>query len=133
MIRKLIFISTLAALLAGCGAMESHRLGLLDQAIIRYSQALRWQRYEDAQAYHMTREGERRKIDQEALKHIRISGYQIQEKNMGDDLMEAEVVGVMEYFNDSRGTIRKVPMTQTWWFDPESKRWFVTGELPQFK
>lgn len=133
MIRNLILTLVAALPLAGCGAMERHRLDQLDQAIVRYAQALRWQRYEDAQEYHMTREGERKKIDQEALAHIRISGYTIQEKVMSDDMMQADVDGVLEYFNDSRGTIRKVPMTQAWWFNPESKRWFVNGDLPQFK
>lgn len=133
MSRNLILMLIATACLAGCGAGERRRLDLLDQAIVRYAQALRWQRYEDAQEYHLTREGERKKIDQAALKHIRISGYQIQEKNMGDDLTEAEVVGVMEYFNDSRGTVQQVPMKQNWWFEPDSGRWFVTGELPPFK
>ena len=133
MIRKLILILAVATLLAGCKAGDSYRVDLLDQAIVHYSQALRWQRYEDAQEYHMTHEGERKRIDQQALKHIRISGYQIEGKTMSDDLMEAEVVGTLEYFNDSRGTVQQAPMTQHWWFEPESKRWFVTGELPQFK
>jgi len=133
MIRNLILILAALAPLAGCGAGESRRLELLDQAIIRYSQALRWQRYEDAQEFHMTREGERKRIDQEALKHIRIAGYQIQEKNMSDDLLDAEVVGIMEYFNDSRGTVQRLPTTQHWWFDPGSSRWFVTGDLPAFR
>ena len=133
MIRNLILILAFVAQLAGCGGMERHRLDQLDQALIRYAQALRWQRYEDAQEYHMTREGERKRIDQEALRHIRIAGYAIQEKNMSEDMLEADVVGVMEYYNDSRGTVQKIPFQQAWWFEPESKRWLTTGELPQFK
>ena len=47
MIRKLVFILIAAAPLAGCGGMDRHRLDQLDQAVVRYAQALRWQRYED--------------------------------------------------------------------------------------
>jgi hypothetical protein len=131
--KKGALILVAMALLAGCGAVNKHRLEMLDQAIVRYAQALRWGRYEDAQEFHLTREGERRKIDKEALKHIRITGYIIQEKVMKEELLEADVSGVIDYFNDSRGTVRQVPLRQTWWFEPEAKRWFVTGELPEFR
>jgi hypothetical protein len=133
MIRALLVILAIAALLTGCGAGNRHRLDQLDQAVIRYAQALRWGRYEDAQEFHLTRTGERKRIDLEAMKHIRITGYVIQEKTMNDDLMEADVTGVIDYFNDSRGTVRQVPLRQTWWFESDSKRWFVSGELPEFK
>jgi hypothetical protein len=131
--KKGALILVAMAVLAGCGAVNKYRLEMLDQAIVRYAQALRWGRYEDAQEFHLTREGERRKIDKEALKHIRITGYIIQEKVMKEELLEADVSGVIDYFNDSRGTVRQVPLRQTWWFEPEAKRWFVTGELPEFK
>jgi hypothetical protein len=133
MIRKLIFILVASTLLVACGGVDKYRLDQLEQAIVRYAQALRWGRYEDAQEYHLTRDGERSKIDKEAMRHIRITGYQIHEKTMNDDLMEAEVTGVMDYFNDDRGTVRQVPLRQTWWFEPSSKRWFVSGELPEFR
>lgn len=133
MTRNLILMCAAATLLAGCGAVDKYRLEQLDQAVVRYAQALRWGRYEDAQEYHLTRDGERRKIDAEAMQHIRITGYQIQEKTMSSDLMEAEVTGAIDYFNDSRGTIQQLPMRQTWWFEPNAKRWFVTGELPDFR
>lgn len=133
MIRKVLWLLLLATLLAGCDAGNKRRLELLDLAIVRYAQALRWGRYDDAQQYHMTREGERLRIDPQTLKHIRIAGYTIQEKNMLDDLQEADVTGVIEYYHDTEGTLRQAPMQQRWWYSEESRRWFVLGGLPEFK
>jgi hypothetical protein len=129
--KKWLITAAAVLLLAACNA-NSKKLETLDEAIIHYAQALRWGRYQDAQAYHLDREGERRKIDEQALEHIRITRYAIKDRTLNDDVTEADVNVVLEYFNDREGTVRKTPFRQTWWYEPEAKRWYVEGDLPEF-
>jgi hypothetical protein len=130
--KKWLITAAALLLLAACNSGNSRKIESLDEAIIRYAQALRWGRYQDAQEFQRDRSGEKWKIDEQALEHIRITRYVVQESNLNDDITEADVNVVLEYFNDSKGTVRKVPFRQTWWYEPKSKRWFVEGELPEF-
>lgn len=131
---RIFFYSVFILLLAACGGSGSaKRLDTLDEAVNHYGQALRWGRYEDAEAFHMSREGQRAMFKAENLESIRITGYSVRERTLSEDLLEADVSGDYSYYSTSYGTLRHVSFQQKWWYDEEAKRWFVEGELPEFK
>ncbi|MBI2993153.1 MAG: hypothetical protein HYY48_03135 [Gammaproteobacteria bacterium] len=131
---RIIICSALVLLLTACGGGSStKRLESLEEAINHYAQAMRWGRYDDAEAFHMSRDGQRYQFNLEGLESVRITGYAVRERQLNDNLVEAEVAGEYSYFNTSYGTLRHAPFQQKWWYNTESKRWFVEGGLPEFK
>ncbi|MBI2969433.1 MAG: hypothetical protein HYY36_01680 [Gammaproteobacteria bacterium] len=119
---------------AGCGGSgQKKRLELLDEAIDQYTQALRWGRYLDVQEYHMTRDGERRQIDPAAMQAIRVTGVSIQNRTVNEGISEATVTGQIEFYQTDVGTVRHAPMNQTWWYEPEAKRWLLDSAPPAFQ
>jgi hypothetical protein len=127
-------LSILVMLLAGCGdAVVRERVTDLDYAIDSYAYALRWSRSNDAVAYHMNRDGTRPVIDASAMSQIRVTGFSISEKTLDSDHNCASVKGVLNYYHNNGATLRTVEYTQTWWFEPESGKWYIDSAFPQFK
>lgn len=128
-----ILVSALLVLLFGCnGAGTKTRLRSLDDAINAYAQALRWGRYDDAQQFHMTRDGERIVLDEHVMADIRVTGYSVRETVFDAEGTSAQVQAEFKYFITSRGTLQSRVVPQTWWYDEESKRWFMDSGLPDF-
>jgi len=131
---RIVICSALVFLLAACGGSGSaKRLENLDEAVNHYAQAMRWGRYDDAEAFHMTRDGQRLKFNLQNLEGVRITGYTVRGRQLSENLLEADVTGEYNYFNTSYGMLRHIPFQQKWWFDEETKRWFVDSALPEFK
>lgn len=130
-----IFITiAFTLLLAACGGSGSaKRLETLDDAVNHYAQAMRWGRYEDAETYHMARDGQRLKFNLQELENIHITSYTVRDRDLHEDLLGADVTGEYSYFSTSYGTLRQVQFQQKWWYEEKSKRWFVDGKLPEFK
>lgn len=131
MIRLLTVV--LLTVLAGCnGTSVKSRLASLDEAINAYAQALRWARYDDAQKYHMTRDGERIVLDEHVMEDIRITAYSVRETNFDAEASTAEVQAEFKYFIASHGALQTKVLPQTWWYEEGSKRWLLDSGLPDF-
>jgi hypothetical protein len=123
----------LLATLAGCnGGSVKSRLATLDLAISTYADALRWGRYDDAQKFHLTRDGETVALDEHTMADIRITGYSVRETNFDEEGTEADVQAEFKYFFTSRGTLQTKVVPQKWWYEEESKRWLLESGLPDF-
>ncbi len=105
----------------------------LDYAIDNYAYALRWQRKNDAVAYHVRPDGSKPVIDTSMLDVVRITGFNITEKTVNPEITGADIAGEFDYIHNEFGTLRKIKFTQKWWYEPESKKWFLDSEFPQFK
>jgi hypothetical protein len=133
MIRKINILVLLFALTA-CGDSGVRKtVQDLDFAINDYAYALRWSRVDDAVAYHVNRDGDRPDIDLSAMQAIRVTGFTIREKNLNDDITGATVSGELDYYHNEYGTLRKVAYSQSWWYEPESKKWYLESDFPEFK
>jgi hypothetical protein len=131
--KKLIGLLVLV-MLAGCnGTGVKSRLKSLDDSINAYAQALRWGRYEDAQVFHMGRDGRRIVLDEHTMKDIRVTGYSVRETVLDEEGTTAEVQAEFKYFITNRGALQTKVVPQTWWHDDESKRWLLDSGLPDFK
>lgn len=117
----------------GCnGSGVKSRLTSLDRAINDYAQALRWGRYDDAQLFHMARDGNRITLDEHTMKDIRITGYSVRETNFDEEGTSAQVQAEFKFFNTSNGNLQTKVVPQTWWYEEESKRWLLDSGLPDF-
>ena len=122
------------AMLAGCnGAGVKSRVKSLDEAINAYAQALRWGRYDDAQVFHMSRDGKRIALDEHTMADIRVTGYSVRETVLDEEGTTADVQAEFKYFVTNRGALQTRVLPQTWWYDEESKRWLLDSGLPDFK
>lgn len=133
--RLVIILLCLATLLTGCnggGGIKRKALSL-DEAINQYVFALRWGRYQDAHEYHAEEDGSKPELNLDKLNRIRITSHTIFEKNVNTDLSEATVKGELNYYSTEYGTLQKVKLDQVWWYEPETKRWYLKGPLPAFK
>lgn len=133
MVRNLLVIS-LAMLLCACAsAPDRIKLNRLDKAIDEYGYALRWQRIDDAIAFHKQQDGTRPDIEASVMDDIRVTGFNIDKRTLIGDLTEAEVSGVLTYYKEDYGTVEKLRFEQHWWFDPETERWFLDSDFPHFE
>ncbi len=121
-------------MLVGCSSSSvKSRLKSLDDSIHAYAEALRWGRYEDAQVFHMGRDGNRIILDEHTMADIRVTGYSVRETVMDEEGTTAEVQAEFKYFISNRGALQTIVVPQTWWHDDESKRWLLDSGLPDFK
>lgn len=128
----LIFVSI--SLLACNGTNIKNRVSTLDETILQYNIGLRWAMYKKIESYHMQRDGSRKGMDRNALKNIRVTGYEVLEKNILDEEMsEVSVTVLISYYSTDRGTVKKLPYTANWWYEPEAKRWLNESEYPELK
>ena len=134
MTKRLSILLFLSLFLVACNSINVRRRAeILDDSIDQYNVAMRWAFYNEAEAFHMSRDGVRSKIDSDALEDIRITGYSIAEKNINEELTEATVRGEISYYNTGQGTLKKTKFDHKWWYDPEQKRWFNESEPPMFQ
>ena len=132
--KRLVLILVMLAAAAGCGGTgPKKKLELLDEAMLQYNQALRWGRYDDAQEYHVTRDGGHGQINPADMNVIRITGLDVQNKTVNDEVTEATVSGQINYYRTDQGKLRQQPLNQVWWYEEESKRWLLDSEPPVFK
>lgn len=105
----------------------------LDHAIDSYAYALRWMRKNDAVAYHMRPDGSKPAIDTSMLDVVRVTGFNITEKTLNTEHTGATVSGELNYIHIEYGTLRTINFNQSWWYEPETKKWYLDSEFPQFK
>lgn len=126
----LILLFTITA----CGdAGVKKKVEDLDHSIDAYAYALRWGRTNDVVAYHVYRDASKPEIDMSVMDVIRVTGYTIKEKKLNDDITEADVVGQLDYYHNEYGTLKKLEYRQSWWFEPETKKWYLESEFPEFR
>ena len=133
MIRMLLMAVLILSLTACSGSATRDKVGNLDRAINDYAYALRWLRKNDAVAYHMSRDRTRPTIDTSALDVIRVTGFTIREKTLDEDMNGASVVGNLDYYHNEHGMLRTIEYRQDWWYDEQSKKWYIESGFPEFK
>lgn len=124
----------LGLVLTGCASMESkERTESLDRSLITYGKALRWGEYEEAALYRLPRDGRPvRSVNRDDFKDIRVTSYQVFEQRFNRAQTEAGVTMSISYYHEDTGTARTITDQQTWWYEPNQKRWFLDGDLPEF-
>ena len=109
-----------------------NKVSNLDESIKQYNIALRWAMHEALDSYHVTRDGERNKLDRKSIENIRITGFQFSDKELNAESTEATVKGEIKYYRTDVGTLKSISYEQTWWYDEDLKRWFMESDFPVF-
>lgn len=131
--RLLSLLSCFLALAACKSGGIREQVQDLDYAINDYAYALRWSRNGDAVDYHRNRDGSRPGIDLDGMKAIRVTGFTIAEKILSEDATGASVKGVLNYYHEDYGTLRTLDYSQSWWYEPESEKWYLESDFPRFQ
>lgn len=132
-----LWYAALALLLTGCWNMGASKRGnQFEQTIDAYRILIRWGQFEQAQNYIRLREGQIREFDSELYSNIRVTRYQLIDKiAIGEDLDDAREIHViteLEFNHADQITVHTVRYEQLWWYDQETERWFLDGNLPAF-
>jgi hypothetical protein len=119
--------------LTGCASMESkERIESLDRSLITYGKALRWGDYEEAALYRLPRDGRpMTPVNRDNFKDIGVISYQVFEQRLNRAQTEARITMSISYYHEDTGTARTITDRQTWWYEPNQKRWFLDGDLPE--
>ena len=136
MIRRPYFLFLVAALVLLTACVDSNikrRATELDNEITDYNVGMRWLMFNRIEAYHMDKDGNKMPLDRAAYDEIRVTDCNVEEKVLNTDGTKATVKGEVAYYRTDRGALRKIPYTQTWWYNEKLKRWFVDSDYLKFK
>ena len=131
--RKILLLFVTLVLVSCNGGNIKRQISSLDDSITEYKKSMRWSMFNDLDAYSRSSDGKEMPVDRDAMKNIRITGYEVTEKNISPDATKATVKGEISYYNDEYGVLKKIPFEQNWWYDPDIKHWFTDSALPKFK
>ncbi|PHS73210.1 MAG: hypothetical protein COB22_02825 [Cycloclasticus sp.] len=121
-------------MLSGCAHLsEQKKLEHLDAKQKLFMKALRWKSYEAAASVIRFKNPARRLAPIEGLGKITVTSYDLigSVPNLVEGTAVAQVL--FEYIQDSTGRVYQVKHSQNWWFDDESKQWFLDSDMPEFK
>ncbi len=133
----LLFISLLVmvgVVTQGCASFEKNsKLDALELSLNDFRKAIRWGYYESAAQHIRQKKYDKPLHDPTYLKNIRITSYEYGVRQFSEDGNRVTVTAHISYYDVDRGTVHSTSEKQNWWFDPESKRWFLDGDIPDLK
>jgi hypothetical protein len=117
--------------LSGCAAADKQkRMNHIDITLSDFRKAIRWGYFEDALRYIQVKDYSEPLRDPDYLKNIRITSYEYGNKSYSEDDTKLNVIALISYYDVNQGTVNDIAVDQVWWFDPEKKRWFLDGDIP---
>lgn len=135
---KLLHAALVGLLLFTAGCATSPTLGKqsrsnsLDLSIEGYRKLIRWGYYDEAVKYLLSSDGSAVPADLGRMARYRVTSFEFGNKLLADTGKEARVSAVIEYYEIDRGVISTLRDEQLWWFDDESKHWYLSSGLPAF-
>lgn len=124
----------LILMLSACAHItEQKKLEHLDAKQKLFMKALRWKSYETAASVIRYRNPARKLAPIDGLNKITVTSYDLigSVPNAEDDTIIAQAL--FGYIQNETGRVYQVKHTQVWWFDEESKQWFLDSDMPDFR
>lgn len=124
----------LILMLSACAHItEQKKLEHLDAKQKLFMKALRWKSYETAASVIRYRNPARKLAPIDGLNKITVTSYDLigSVANAEDDTIIAQAL--FGYIQNETGRVYQVKHTQVWWFDEESKQWFLDSDMPDFR
>ncbi|AFT67964.1 MAG: hypothetical protein ACJA2Y_000187 [Cycloclasticus pugetii] len=124
----------LILMLSACAHItEQKKLEHLDAKQKLFMKALRWKSYETAASVIRYRNPARKLAPIDGLNKITVTSYDLigSVPNEEDDTIIAQAL--FGYIQNETGRVYQVKHTQVWWFDEESKQWFLDSDMPDFR
>lgn len=112
---------------------EQKSLEKLDAQQKIFMKAMRWKSYEMAASVIRFKNPARRLAPVNNLAKITVTSYDLigSVPNFSEGTAVAYVL--FGYIQDDTGRLYNIKHTQNWWFDEESKRWYLNSDMPDFK
>jgi hypothetical protein len=122
----------LVLLFAGCQTLsERKQSDALQEALRNYEGVIRWGSVDQARRFQ--RPGAVDEASAQASAATRVTHYEVVQGPAMIDANKAFQTAVIQYvFVDSQ-VVREVVDQQTWEYDPENERWYLTSPLPRLK
>ena len=127
-----ILLLCLSVLLAACASSSKHRDDLLRVALYDYESAVRWSQFGEAAGFlDPTLDPARlpKAVDMQRYEQIQVTGYYEQAGTVDAENRYRQVVEI-RFVNRHTQAERSVIDHQTWRFDPETRRWWLSSGLP---
>jgi hypothetical protein len=102
----------------------------IDITLNDFRKAIRWGYFEEALRFVQVKDYSEPLRNSDYLKNIRITSYEYGNKSYSEDDTKLNVIALISYYDVNKGTVNDIAVDQVWWFDPEKKRWFLDGDLP---
>ena len=124
--------------LSGCYNIGvSKRNNQFEKTSNSYRIYLRWGEYEKAAAFIKMRKGKPQELNKDYLKEIHITRYEIineyisvdEEKFPNEIVVDVDI----DFYPESSLTVKNFKYQQVWWYDVAEERWFLDGDLPDFR
>ncbi len=127
------FIIISCLLSSACANIQSQkRSNTLNSQLNDFRKAIRWGHLPAAASMQKPREGNVSPLSDD-LKNLRVVSYEHNPPALGEDGLEALLTAEIRYYFDDSANIRTLRYPQTWYYDETSERWWLDGELPEFK
>lgn len=131
---QLLALALTVGLLPACASMkEEKRANKLQEATQAYMSSLRWGYYDLASQMIANRESAPEPIDFDFLKKIHVTSYDTLNQFSNPALDSVQYWVQINYYHIDYGTVRSITDHQNWRYDEEAERWFLDGNLPDFK
>ncbi len=112
---------------------EQKKMEHLDAKQKLFMKALRWKSYDVAASVIRFKNPARKLAKLDDLNKISVTSYDLitSQPNLKEGTALAYVV--FSYVQDETGRVYELKHAQNWWFDDESKQWFLGSDMPVFK
>jgi len=137
-----VILAMCVVLMAGCGTIGAldarSQSEKLERSLEQYGAALRWARYREAISFHVTQEEKFAEVDLDYLENFGITSLNILSKvivpsSEKGGINEAAITAEIHYFHKEQGTVRKLKLSQIWWYNAKIKRWLMETDFPELK
>ena len=127
-----LLLALVLALLAACGGTGGTKR---TDAMTEYEAAVRWNEFDDAWAFvdpAVRAERPLSDLERERFRQIQVTGYSLRNRTITPDGLTLEQAVEIRLVNRHTQVERVITDHQSWKYDPEAKRWWLTSGLPNF-
>ena len=123
-----------AGFLTGCQATcENIRAADLKTTVLLYLQSLRWGNYGTAATLIRRADGSLPHRDVTLLDGLRLTHFDFEILGGEAGAVRAGMIATMDYYWEDQGNVRRIVQQADWWWDQETERWYLDGNLPAFE
>jgi hypothetical protein len=107
---------------------ETKRNAILDDSLTMYEKAIRWSEFGRAAKYLKNPEN----TDLSRLEGIKVTSYQPTGRDVSESGLTIEESVKIKFTLAGNQTEKTIVDRQTWKYDEEKNRWYLTTSLPDF-
>ncbi len=129
----MFMLATLAACNPVANIQKRESLTQLEAATNTYRKLMRWGHFDQA-AQYLRANGEEPlpKPDLEDMARFKVTSYTVADQLVADTRTDARVTAYVEFYNIDTGVTSSVRDEQFWWYDKETRRWYLGSPMLNF-